>query len=528
VNRTVLLELASWASALKLAYVPRRVREQAVNQLLSMLAAVYSGYDSDLGAPIERAFASHGSGAARIFPTRVDAPPSHAAMVMASWSMVLDYDDVMLGGHAGHSSVLVPLAMASGHSGSELLLAQIVANEIAARINMVCALGSTRGQMATHLHLIAAAAAKAKLERLDAEEFAAALGFALSYPSQALYPAFLGSDAKALCAGWPVRAGMESVDAVRAGLRASDDVLDGERGFFAERARVPMREFLGGLYERWHTATNSFKIHPVCGYLCSAIDATLDLVRQHDVAAEDIASVDVRSSIFAIGMDAHSSPYLDGPRSRISTLTFSTPFVIASSILARDFTPAQLKRAWIEDPRVWELASRVRTRHDVALTLDALRADIPIGAALRRASRLQAAAFGWSAAKTAFGSSGRLRHPWQTARLVAGLAAAAGVRRPLDFTRSTKPLGARVEIRLADGRTLTRAASIPRGFAGWDHDDVRQLMRTKFLSAATPLIGRERAAGSLAMIEDFEHLKPSTVARLLDLASLPLRVRAAR
>src|SRR6185436_11726371 len=193
VKRTALLELASWASALKLAYVPRRVREQAVNQLLSMLAAVYSGYDSDLGAPIERAFASHTSGAARIFPTRVDAPPSHAAMVMASWSMVLDYDDVMLGGHAGHSSVLVPLSMASGHSGSMLLLAQIVANEIAARINMVCALGSTRGQMATHLHLIAAAAAKAKLERLDAEEFAAALGFALSYPSQALYPAFLGS-----------------------------------------------------------------------------------------------------------------------------------------------------------------------------------------------------------------------------------------------------------------------------------------------------------------------------------------------
>ena len=515
---TALHELASWGSALKLAYVPRRVREQAIHQILSTLAAVYCGYDSDLGAPIERAFAPHGGS---------PASPSHSAMVMASWSMVLDYDDVMLGGHTGHSSVLVPLVMASGHSGSELLLAQIVANEIAARINMVCALGSTRGQMATHLHLIAAAAARAKLERLDASAFAAALGFALSYPSQALYPAFLGSDAKALCAGWPVRAGMESVDAVRAGLRASGDVLDCERGFFAERTRVPMREFLGGLGERWHTATNSFKIYPVCGYLCGAIDATLDLVRQHDLAAADIASVDVWSSLFAVGMDAHSAPWLDGPRSCISTLTFSTPFAIASSILARDFTPEQLKRAWIEDSRVWELAARVRTHHDVRLTLEVLRADIPIGAALRRASRLQAAVFGWTAAKTAFGKSGRLRRPLQTARLIAGLAAAGGDRRPLDFSRSTKPLGARVVIRLSDGRTFTRATSIPRGFAGGG-DDVRELMRTKFIRAAAPRIGYQRAAQSVAMIENIEHLPPSSVARMFDLACQPLPVHCAR
>jgi hypothetical protein len=84
-----------------------------------------------------------------------------------------------------------------------------------------------------------------------------------------------------------------------------------------------------------------------------------------------------------------------------------------------------------------------------------------------------------------------------------------------------------VEIRLSDGRTLTRTTSIPRGFAGGD-DDVRELMRTKFISAAAPLIGYERAAQSAAMVEDFEHLKPSTVARMLDLASLPVRARAAR
>jgi 2-methylcitrate dehydratase PrpD len=498
------------------------------------LAAVYSGWDSDLGRPLSEAFPVPTPGPARILPSGIAASASHAALLMASWSMVLDFDDVMLGGHTGHSSVLVPVALGSagGLSGAELILAQIVANEVAARINMVCAVGSTRGQMATHLHLLGAAAARAKLEGLDAESFGEVLAFALSYPGQALYPSFLGSDAKTLCAGLPVRVGMEAVDAVRAGLAAPSDPLDDPRGFFATRASVPVREFLGGLGDRWHTETNSFKIYPACGYLCSALDATLDLVLGYDISPTDVASVDVWASLFTVGMDRHSEPYLDGPRSRISTLTFSTPFTVASAILAREFTPAQLKRSWIEDSRVWELAARVKSRHDIGLTLAALRADIPIGAALRRTRRWQAAAFGWSVAGTVFGRSGRWRR-LDTIRLVAGLCAAAGEKRPLDLTRSTKPMGARVEIRLSNGRTLVRFVSIPRGFAGAPSSEaggrsVRELMREKFVAAAGVIIGAGRAKETASLIEDLENLSPAGVARVLDLACCAVPHRSAK
>lgn len=485
---SALRNLARWGCALRIDDVPQRVREQAVNQLLSTLAAVFSGRESDLGPAIEAALSP-------------DASVIRTAMLWSSWSMVLDYDDVLLGGHTSHSSVLVPLAMSKGHAGSELLLAQIVANEIAARINMVCAVGSTRGQMATSVHLVAAAAARAKLEQLDESQFAAALAFALSYPGQALYPAFLGSDAKVLCAALPIRNGIEAVDAIRAGLRAASDPLDDPRGFFATAAKVPVRDFLGGLGERWHTETASFKLYPVCGYLSSTIDATLDLVRQHDLAADGIEAVDVWSSIFTVGMDAHSAPYLDGPRSRIATLTFSTPFSVASAILARDLGPEQLKRTWIEDPRVWQLAARVRNHHDAGLTLAALTGDIPIGAALRRAGRIKAAAFGWNLAGKAFA---RRRHPLQTLRIALGLAACD--RRPLDFERATKPIGARVAIRMTDGRVFTRGVAIPRAFAG-AQSDVRALMREKYARAASR---------SAAPVERFEQLSADDVASLLD------------
>lgn len=524
---TALERLAHWAADLRLESVPDGVREHAVHQLLSTVGAVFSGFASELGPALERAFPAPAPGAGRILPRGSAAPPVHAALVMAAFSMVLDFDDVLLGGHTGHSSVLVPLAFAgSGRfSGADLLLAQITANEVAARVNMVCAVGATRGQMATHLHLLGAAAARAKLEGLDGPTFAAALNFALSYPAEALFPAFLGSDAKALAAAWPIRMGCEAVDAVRAGLRAPRDILDDRRGFFAKAALVPVREFLGGLGERWHTATNSYKLYPACGYLASALDAALALVREVGFRGSDVVSVVVEASIFTVGMDAHSAPYLDGRTSPVAALTFSTPFVIASALLAGEFTPSQLARPWIERREVWELAARVESRHDLGLTVTALTSDIPLGAALRRTRRWQAAAFGLKLAAKAFGRAAYGRRLPETLRLAARLASAAGVTAPPDFAAATKPLGARVRITLADGRELTREVLIPRGFAGAqgpgpDGRGVRALMRDKVLTTASPLLGPERAAELAAGLEGFARLTPAELGDLLAVASL--------
>jgi hypothetical protein len=224
-------------------------------------------------------------------------------------------------------------------------------------------------------------------------------------------------------------------------------------------------------------------------------------------------------------MDIHSAPYLDGPRSCISTLTFSTPFVLASAILARTFGSAQLKRDWIEDPRVWELEKRVQSRHDVALSLKAMTADIPVGAALRRIRRRDAAGFAWHAAGSAFGKFGRWVRP-DTLRLIAGLTAAAGDTRPLNLSESTKPLGARVEMRLRNGRRLSQSVLIPRGFAGADTGaagaaTTRDLMREKFIDAAGDVIGFERATRAARTIEQVETLSPDDVARFFQGACLP-------
>lgn len=501
-----LLRMTRWASEVTLSDVPDTVREHAKNQILSTLGSLHAGYSSDLGPLLRAAFPPPTRGDAKILPDGASAPPAHAAFLSAAWSMVLDFDDSMLGGHTGHSSVLVPLAFgqAGRHTGSDVLLAQIVANELAARVNTAVALGPLRGQMATHVHLIAAAAARAKLEGLDAQSFAEAVGFALTYPAKALYPGFLGSDAKTVCASWPIRQGVEAVDAVRAGLRGNADILDGRRGFLAAFADAPVPEFLGGLGQRWHTATNSFKVHPGCAYVDAVVDATLEIVRRYDVRADDVASVDVHASIFTLGMDAHSAPYLRGPASLVSTLSFSTPYNVACAVRDRVLEPRHLTRPVIGDPAVWDLAAKVRLHHDEALTEQALLADIPIGAALKRAGK---AALRYAKRSGGSGRGGRRapRDVASAARLARAISAADASGTPLDLSASEKAIGARVELRTNDGRLFEHEVRVPVGAAGWgDWRAVRALMRAKLVAAAAGVVGAGRAESAADAVEAIE------------------------
>jgi 2-methylcitrate dehydratase PrpD len=515
-----LRRLGRWASQLRFDDIPGEVVEAAKGQIFSVLAAAHAGYASDLGPQIRAAFGARCGTGAHAMPAGIATGPAHAAFLTACWSMVHDYDDIMLGGHASHSTVLVPFAYgeALGSSGRELLLAQIAANEVAGRLNMSVALGKVRGQMAGHLHLVGAAAARARLEGLDGEDFAHALGFALAQPPRSLYGGFLGSDAKALCAAWPIRMGLDAVDAVKAGLRGNPAIVDEPGGFMRSIAAIPVPGFIDGLGERWHTATNSIKLYPSCGYLNAVLDATLDLVREHDIAATDVEAVEVRGSLFTLGMDAHSAPYLAGPDSLVPTLTFSTPYTVASAILHRRFAPEHLDRAHIRDPRVWALAQRVRVVHDMDQTIAAVLADIPIGAALKLAGRGGALRFLVGMGGTPLLGKLLLTQPLGLLRLVAALARLPRKGQPPDFARATKSLGAGVKIRIAGGRSVEREVAIPRGFAGSAPiGELVGLARRKFVEQAVRVVGQDRAAQAAALIDRLETLQPAELQALVRL-----------
>jgi hypothetical protein len=194
-----------------------------------------------------------------------------------------------------------------------------------------------------------------------------------------------------------------------------------------------------------------------------------------------IREVVVECSLFTLGMDVKSSHYVRGPGSPISALQFSVGYPTAAALLLGAFTPQDLCKPRIDDPATWSLAALVRSEHDPDLTRRALLATAPVGEALRQAGPR---ASSWLA---------RVATAEDVNGLLLELAGPAD-----SFESATKSIGATVEVRLLDGRTLRRTVLTPRGASGpLTRRDHPSLAREKFL-----------AVGGISEVADaFEHLE---------------------
>jgi len=132
---TTIDTLAAWAAELQLEGIPQRVLDKARWQLASVLAASLAGRHDPAGARVLDATRAAGRGETRVLAGGFFAPRAAAVLANASVSCSFDYDEILLLGHPGHSSVTVPLALgeALGLTAGEVLAAQVAANEVDGR-----------------------------------------------------------------------------------------------------------------------------------------------------------------------------------------------------------------------------------------------------------------------------------------------------------------------------------------------------------------------------------------------------------
>lgn len=151
VSTTALLRpLGTWIAELDYADVPADSLRAARYQLLNSVAALHSAAHVPEASAIGRAAQRFGArGKSTVLASGVKCSPTEAAMVNAAYSMAQDFDDIIWMGHTGHSAVFAPLAVAEheGASTKQLLLACVVANEVAGRLGASSFLGPLNGQM---------------------------------------------------------------------------------------------------------------------------------------------------------------------------------------------------------------------------------------------------------------------------------------------------------------------------------------------------------------------------------------------
>jgi len=501
---TTIETLAEWGAGLELADVPADVLELARAHRRSVLGAVAASSGDAATARLVGAVAGWaGDGPAPLLTTERTVAVEDALYAAAALSVALDFDDYVAFGHTGHSAVLTPLLVAAetGTDGGEQLVAQMVANEVEARLGGATLLGPMNGQLWAFIHAAGAALAAGRLLGLDREHLAHALAIALAHPMRATVPGFMAPDSKLLVAAEPTVAGVRAARLAAAGVTGPLDALDDHRGALAALAYAPIREILGGLGEGWATRTLCVKPYPGCAYVDTTVDALLE-TGLGPVDPDDVAEVVVEAGMLTCGMDALSGPYAAADPPTPVTVTFSIPLNVAIVLLAGRLTEAEVNEAWLAEHAgaLTALRARVVLRHAPDLTAASAGAFARVLPAAALVRELGVRRLAGAARKV------RAEHPgaglgWSD---LVGLARASRegggeavrtARRSTRWWRDDALAGfamtfpARVEVRLRNGEVRRASADVPRGGAGNQSASPASVAREKLARSGPRLWG---------------------------------------
>jgi len=483
-DSTVTRRLAEWIAGSTYEDIPRRVADEAKNQVLSMIAAVHAGHFSDAGRCVSRTVKEWASGKeATLIPSGERTAVHYAIVGNAALGSALEYDDYLLGARTGPSAVLTALALAEklGSSGQEFLLAQVLANEVGGRVGLAAGLGPLDDQVNSFVHLIGGAVIAAKLLKLDRQQTEHALGLAMLQPNFLLPAGFYGSEAKVLTAALIAPIGVQAAELAANGLRGAHEVFEGEHGFLRVFTGVPLTGAFKGYGKVWLTESLGYKIYPGSVYLGAIIDCVLGLVRQHHVDPRKVHAVYVGAGPLTLAMDARSAPYVRGPESLATTLNHAVAYNVAVAIVDRELSPRQFTRDRIKDAAVWELATKVR-----------LSLDDDLARRARERSPLRSA-----------GEEGATAHLFDL--------------ESVDLIGYKTAFGARVRIELDGGRTFEMEQEAPTGSGARPFDDRRKAVEDKFRRETRYTLRKERMEKAIDIVH---HLDESSASHIRELTRL--------
>jgi len=305
--------IATFTANCKSAQISPEARAVLRLSLIDWMAVGLAGCDEPVARIVRaQAVAEGGVAEASVFGgvagSAGQLPARAAALVNGTTSHALDYDDTHFA-HIGHPSVVVisaALAMAqrqnaTGHAFQE---AALIGAEVSVRVGLW--LGRGHYQVGYHQTATAGAfgagMAAARLLGLDADQCAMVLGLVATKAS-GLKGQF-GTMGKPYNAGIAAANGVEAALLVAAGFEARVDGIECALGFGATHHGAAEMSALDGLGEDWIFESVSHKFHACC----HGLHATLEAAGLLDVAAADIASIEVQTNPRWIGVCDQVAP----------------------------------------------------------------------------------------------------------------------------------------------------------------------------------------------------------------------------
>jgi 2-methylcitrate dehydratase PrpD len=347
--------------------IPEEARRVARMGFIDTIGTMIAGRNDDAPQILRRVLAPS-EGAATLYFAPLKAPAPEAAWINGTAGHALDYDDVALRGHP--STVLVPAILAEAEqldaSGDDMLVAYIAGYETWAELcNRDPGLHHGKGWHPTGIFgAIGAAAACARLRRLDAARAAQALAIGASQSAGLM--ANFGTMTKPFHAGRAAHAGLLAARLAEAGFTAAADALEHPQGFLSavSPAGDVDRSDPTTLGSEWRIVTQGLGIkkYPTCYCTHRSIDAMLGLLQTRPLRADDIRQMTASLS------QNHATILRNHAPDTGLAAKFSIEFALAGSVLAGKIGLAELTDDFVRRADVRALMRRVRT--EISTDLD--------------------------------------------------------------------------------------------------------------------------------------------------------------
>jgi 2-methylcitrate dehydratase PrpD len=474
-------QIAEWASSLRYEDIPERVHARSKAQILSVLAASYAGRHSEPAVSALDVARSWGSGTESVTFLGGDRLPHlNAIFANACASVSFDFDDYLFAGHTGHSAVCAALAYGElvGASGSDVLAAIAVGNEVGGRLGASLLFGPHNGQMWSYIHVLEGACVASRFLELDAGRTANAIGVAFTQPPHPLMPAFMGPDSKLLIPASTTVDGCRAAELAARGWTGAQTILEDHQGFLRRFNENNLGWILSGFGEAWLSDSLTYKIVPGCAYVDTAVDSLHEISRSFEssegrkLTTADVESVSVKCGMFTSGMEGFSQAFRSAERLEPITINFSVALSFGLMLTAGALKPEFLAHKYLDENReeIEAAASKVTLAHDPEID--------------RRSSE--------TSERDGFSLASVL-----SAKTLSGVS----------FENYVMAFPADVTVRTTTGDELTASQDVPFGGAGRPWDETTALVREKFTTNA---VDADRARQALSVIDNLESVDDLT------------------
>ena len=366
---TITETMARWAKGLSFDDLPDDAVHEARRYLLDSVGCALGGFTQhDVKIALDVLGPMAGNGDATVIGTGDKIDPVSASLLNALMVRVMDYNDIYWKQDPSHPSDLIPAAMACGEikhrAGRDLVVGIVLGHEFEQRMCEAAFPGiRERGWHHATLTAFVSPIVAGKLLGLDRERIQHAIGISASrHATLGAVTAGKLTMMKNTVDPMATQSGVLAALLAEKGYTGPEHVIDGKEGLvhcFGPEWKLEI--LTEGLGDSWRITQCGMKAYPTEALTHAPISCVLDLMKEHDLAADDVKKVRIRSLARAADILADPSKY--DPRSK-ETADHSLPYVIAAAIADRQVTPMQFTDDKIMDPNIRAQLNKVEVVAD--------------------------------------------------------------------------------------------------------------------------------------------------------------------